>query len=83
MNTKTTREASTNTRASDVVRRGRLASRASASVRCARETAEGREHRDVKIIAEGTPEKVSTVKESYTGKFIKELMGDNSMKKTA
>ncbi len=36
-----------------------------------------------KIIAEGTPEKVSTVKESYTGKFIKEIMGDNSMKKTA
>ena len=36
-----------------------------------------------KIIAEGTPEKVSNVKESYTGKFIKEIMGDNSMKKTA
>ena len=36
-----------------------------------------------KIIAEGTPEKVSEVKESYTGKFIKELMGTNSMKKTA
>ena len=36
-----------------------------------------------KIIAEGTPEKVSTVKESYTGRFIKEIMGDNSMKKTA
>ena len=36
-----------------------------------------------KIIAEGTPEKVSTIKESYTGKFIKEIMGDNSMKKTA
>ena len=26
-----------------------------------------------RIIAEGTPEKVSTVKESYTGKFIKEI----------
>ena len=36
-----------------------------------------------KIIAEGTPEKVSTIKESYTGKFIKEIMGGNSMKKTA
>ena len=36
-----------------------------------------------KIIAEGTPEKVSTVKESYTGKFLGEIMGDNSMKKTA
>ena len=35
------------------------------------------------IIAEGTPEKVSTVKESYTGKFIKEIMGNNPMKKTA
>ena len=36
-----------------------------------------------KIIAEGTPEKVSSVKESYTGKFIKEIMGENPMKKTA
>ena len=36
-----------------------------------------------KIIAEGTPEKISTVKDSYTGKFIKEIMGNNSMKKTA
>ena len=36
-----------------------------------------------RIIAEGTPEKVSTVKESYTGKFIKEIIGNNSMKKTA
>ena len=36
-----------------------------------------------KIIAEGTPEKVSTIKESYTGKFIREIMGNNSMKKTA
>ena len=36
-----------------------------------------------KIIAEGTPEKVSTVKDSYTGKYIKEIMGSNSMKKTA
>ena len=36
-----------------------------------------------KIIAEGTPEKVSTVKASYTGKFIKEIMGNSAMKKTA
>ena len=36
-----------------------------------------------KIIAEGTPEKVSSIKESYTGKFIKELMNNSSMKKTA
>ena len=36
-----------------------------------------------KIIAQGTPETVATIKESYTGKFIKEIMGDNSMKKTA
>jgi len=36
-----------------------------------------------KIIAEGTPEKVAAVKNSYTGKFLSEIMGDNSMKKTA
>ena len=36
-----------------------------------------------KIIAEGTPEKVSLVKESYTGKFIREIIGNGSMKKTA
>ena len=36
-----------------------------------------------KIIAEGTPEKVSTIKESYTGKFIKEIISNGSMKKTA
>ena len=35
------------------------------------------------IIAEGTPEKVSMVKTSYTGKFIKEIIGNGSMKKTA
>ncbi len=35
------------------------------------------------IIAEGTPEKVSQVKESYTGRFIKELLGNSNMKKTA
>ncbi len=35
------------------------------------------------IIAEGTPEKVSQVENSYTGKFIKELIGSSSMKKTA
>ncbi len=36
-----------------------------------------------RIIAEGTPEKVAEVKGSFTGKFLKEIMGDNSMKKTA
>ncbi len=35
------------------------------------------------IIAEGTPEKVSENRESYTGKFIKELLGNSAMKKTA
>ena len=36
------------------------------------------------IIAEGTPEKVSEVAKSYTGNFIKELLGStSSMKKTA
>ena len=35
------------------------------------------------IIAEGTPEKVSQVAKSYTGNFIKELLGSTSMKKTA
>ena len=35
------------------------------------------------IIAEGTPEKISTVKESYTGKFIREIISNGSMKKTA
>ena len=34
-----------------------------------------------KIIAEGTPERVATVKESYTGKFIKEIIGEKPMKK--
>ena len=36
-----------------------------------------------KIIAEGTPEKISNIKESYTGKFIKHIIGNNPMKKTA
>ena len=36
-----------------------------------------------KLLQKATPEKVSEVKESYTGKFIKEIMGNNSMKKTA
>ena len=36
-----------------------------------------------KIIAEGTPEKVSLVEGSYTGKFIRELIENSSMKKTA
>ena len=36
-----------------------------------------------RIIAEGTPEKITTFKESFTGKFIKEIIGNGSMKKTA
>ncbi len=36
-----------------------------------------------RIIAEGSPEKVSQVEGSYTGKFIKDLLGNSSMKKTA
>ena len=36
-----------------------------------------------RIIAEGTPEKVSNVKDSHTGKFIREIIGNGSMKKTA
>jgi excinuclease ABC subunit A len=35
------------------------------------------------IIAEGTPEKVSRVTKSYTGSFVKELLGSTTMKKTA
>ena len=35
------------------------------------------------IIAEGSPEKVAEVEKSYTGKFIKELLGSSNMKKTA
>ena len=35
-----------------------------------------------KIIAEGTPEEVAEVKDSYTGKFLKDLL-HNKMKKTA
>jgi len=35
------------------------------------------------IIAEGTPEKVSEIKDSYTGRFIKGLLTNSSMKKTA
>ena len=36
-----------------------------------------------RIVAEGTPEKVSQNKDSYTGRFIKELLGNSNMKKTA
>jgi len=35
------------------------------------------------IIAEGTPEKVAENNQSYTGKFIKELLIGSNMKKTA
>ena len=36
-----------------------------------------------KIIAEGSPEKVAEFSGSYTGRFIRELLGNSSMKKTA
>ena len=36
-----------------------------------------------KIIAEGSPEKVAENEKSYTGRFIKDLLGSNNMKKTA
>ena len=36
-----------------------------------------------KIIAEGTPEKVAEIEESFTGKFLKEILGNSNMKKTA
>jgi len=36
-----------------------------------------------KIIAEGTPEKVSTQKESFTGQFLREILDTIKMKKTA
>ena len=36
-----------------------------------------------RIIAEGTPEKVSQIEKSYTGRFIRELLGNSNMKKTA
>ena len=35
------------------------------------------------IVAEGTPEKVAENQDSYTGKFVKELLGSSNMKKTA
>jgi len=36
-----------------------------------------------KIIAEGTPEKVSETKGSYTGEFLKKILFKDTMKKTA
>ena len=36
-----------------------------------------------KIIAEGTPERVSEIDGSYTGKFIRPLLGNNGIKKIA
>ena len=36
-----------------------------------------------KIIAEGTPEKVSEIKGSYTGQFLKDILFKDTMKKTA
>ena len=38
--------------------------------------------RDRNIIAEGKPEEVAKVKDSYTGKFLKPLL-DTKFKKTA
>jgi excinuclease ABC subunit A len=35
------------------------------------------------IIAEGTPEQVSEIRDSYTGRFIKELLNERNIKKTA
>ena len=35
------------------------------------------------IIAEGTPEKLAEINESYTGKFVKNLIGSLKIKKTA
>ena len=36
-----------------------------------------------KIIAEGNPEKIAEISGSYTGRFIRELLVNSSMKKTA
>ena len=36
-----------------------------------------------KIIAQGPPEKISTEKESFTGQFLKDILGSAKMKKTA
>ena len=35
------------------------------------------------IIAQGTPEKVSTEKSSFTGQFLKDILSTPKMKKTA
>ena len=35
------------------------------------------------IIAQGTPEKVSSEKRSFTGQFLKEILSSPKMKKTA
>ena len=36
-----------------------------------------------KIIAQGPPEKISVEKESFTGQFLKDILGSTKMKKTA
>ena len=36
-----------------------------------------------KIIAQGPPEKISVEKESFTGQFLKDILGSAKMKKTA
>ena len=35
------------------------------------------------IVAQGSPEKVALEKKSYTGQFLKEILNNGSMKKTA
>ena len=35
------------------------------------------------IIAEGTPEKISNIEGSYTGKFIKDLLLNTTLKRSA
>ena len=35
------------------------------------------------IIAEGSPEKISDEKKSYTGQFLREILTNSKLKKTA
>ena len=44
---------------------------------------DGASGESAEVAEEVTPEKVSNVIESYTGKFIREIIGNSSMKKTA
>ena len=36
-----------------------------------------------RIIAEGSPEKISVIKDSHTAKFLAKILNETSMKKTA